>query len=88
MRRSSDQLLPIIVEIDGGEPGVTVVAKLLCRCGDDSPVGIETTLWSGSPTGARNYSFPQNAHTKCGAHPSSYLEFTEVSISGGKAAVA
>ena len=65
-----------------------VLAKQLCRCGHDSSVGIETRLWIGSPTGARNFSFPQNAPTKCGAHPASYLAFTGSSISGGKAAVA
>jgi len=82
------KLLPIIVEIDGGQPGVTVLAKRICKCGHDSSVGVETTLWIGSPTGAGNFSFPQNAQTKCGAYPASYLAFTGVSIPGGKAAVA
>ena len=63
------------------------LTKLLCWCGHDSSVGIETVLWIGRPTGAGNFSFPQNSQTKCGSHPASYLAFTGGSIPGGKAAL-
>jgi hypothetical protein len=88
MRESNGQPFPIIADIDDDETVATVLAKQLCLWGHDSSVSIETTLWIGSPTEARNFSFPQNVQTEYGAHPASYLVFTGSSVSGGEEVMA